>query len=122
MVHNVKGTLEVQENCDRDMSLIGCECEVIDDFEEGSVSAVVLAETRLKFVKQVVVRNVYLELIFHKSFEDFRGRCQNTDWPEFVNITGIRHFRDGCYIRNFPERGKVAGCETIIYYVSKKCK
>lgn len=59
---------EVQEKEDTDVARVSSNEEVIGDFDEGSLSAVVCSETRLKGFVELIVGHVLMELGGNCSF------------------------------------------------------
>ena len=66
----IKGCREVQEDDNTDVAGISSDEEVIGDFDEGSLCAVVCSEARLKGFIELMVGHVLMELDSNCSFEE----------------------------------------------------
>ena len=69
---------KVKEDEDGDEAIVASKQEVISEFDEGDLSAMVGSETRLEGFEELIVGHLMLKLGSHCSFQDFaeEGRLE----------------------------------------------
>lgn len=98
MGNRVEGCRKVQEDEDTDVAGVSCKEEVVGDFNEGGLCAVVSSEAGLKRLIELMVGHMLMKLGGHCSFQDFTKERKVGDRAVIVELVGVETglLEDGC--------------------------